>query len=130
MPLLLQMSELLPAKARTRHGRYSTIVLEEPEMGLHPRAIGCVMMLVFDALARSYRVVLSTHSTDVLDAATLRPPKKPTWSSTTTIFQCVLKLTLKGRRRLNKGRKGAVAADKAIIQQVRVLPCQLPDSDT
>jgi hypothetical protein len=36
-------------------------------MGLHPKAIMAVMLLVLDLLSRSYRVVLSTHSPLVVD---------------------------------------------------------------
>ena len=35
-------------------------------MGLHPRAITVVLLLVLDLLWRGYRVVLSTHSPHVL----------------------------------------------------------------
>jgi predicted ATPase len=43
-------------------------VLEELEMGLHPRAITVVMLMVFELMARGYRVCLSTHSPQILDA--------------------------------------------------------------
>jgi hypothetical protein len=42
------------------------VVLEEPEMGLHPQAITATMLLVLDLLWRGYRVVISTHSPHVL----------------------------------------------------------------
>jgi predicted ATP-binding protein involved in virulence len=42
------------------------VVIEEPEMGLHPQAVTAVMLLVLDLLWRGYRVVLSTHSPHVL----------------------------------------------------------------
>ena len=35
---------------------------------LHPRAISVVLLLVFELLARGYKVCLSTHSSQVLDA--------------------------------------------------------------
>lgn len=44
------------------------MIIEEPEMGLHPRAITVVLLLVLDLLWRGYRVVLSTHSPHVLTA--------------------------------------------------------------
>ncbi|MFH1690416.1 MAG: hypothetical protein ABIE42_09295 [Candidatus Eisenbacteria bacterium] len=37
-------------------------------MGLHPQAVTVVMLLVLDLLWRGYRVVLSTHSPQVLTA--------------------------------------------------------------
>jgi hypothetical protein len=43
------------------------IVLEEPEMGLHPKAITAVLLLVLELLRRGYRVCLSTHSPHILD---------------------------------------------------------------
>ena len=43
------------------------IVIEEPEMGLHPKAILAVMLIVLELLARGYKVVLSTHHPLVLD---------------------------------------------------------------
>jgi hypothetical protein len=43
------------------------VVIEEPEMGLHPRAIQSVMLLVLDLLRRGYKVSMSTHSPLVLD---------------------------------------------------------------
>jgi hypothetical protein len=43
------------------------VVIEEPEMGLHPRGIQAVLLLVLELLHRGYRVVLSTHSPVVLE---------------------------------------------------------------
>ena len=37
-------------------------------MGLHPRAIAIVMLMVFELMARGYRVCISTHAPQVLDA--------------------------------------------------------------
>ena len=37
-------------------------------MGLHPRAISIVMLMVFELVKRGYRVCISTHSPQVLDA--------------------------------------------------------------
>jgi hypothetical protein len=37
-------------------------------MGLHPRAITVVMLMLFELMARGYRVCISTHSPQVLDA--------------------------------------------------------------
>ena len=38
------------------------MIIEEPEMGLHPQAITVVMLVVFELLWRGYKVVISTHS--------------------------------------------------------------------
>src|SRR5437867_5081669 len=37
-------------------------------MGLHPRAIGVVVLMLFELAGRGYRVCVSTHSPQVLDA--------------------------------------------------------------
>jgi AAA15 family ATPase/GTPase len=44
------------------------VVIEELEMGLHPRAIGVVILMLFELVTRGYRVCVSTHSSQVLDA--------------------------------------------------------------
>jgi hypothetical protein len=43
------------------------VVLEELEMGLHPRAISTMLVLVLELLHRGYRVCLSSHSPQVLE---------------------------------------------------------------
>lgn len=65
-PLLLALYHLLPSTQLRKREGTDWVVLEEPEMGLHPQAITAVMLLVLDLLWRGYRVVLSTHSPHVL----------------------------------------------------------------
>jgi hypothetical protein len=67
VPLLLALYSLLPSGAKTKNPDVDWIVLEEPEMGLHPDAILAVMLLVLDLLKRGHRVLLSTHHPLVLD---------------------------------------------------------------
>ncbi|MEM1333391.1 MAG: AAA family ATPase [Actinomycetota bacterium] len=67
VPLLLGLYRLLPAGSISKHQDTDWIVIEEPEMGLHPQAILAVMVLVTNLVARGYRVVLSTHHPLVLD---------------------------------------------------------------
>ena len=43
------------------------VVIEEPEMGLHPKGIQAVLLLVLELIRRGYRVVISTHSPVVLE---------------------------------------------------------------
>ncbi len=67
VPLLLGLYCLLPTPKVTRRGGIKWVVIEELEMGLHPKAISTVLLLVLDLLSRGYRVCLSTHSPHVLD---------------------------------------------------------------
>jgi hypothetical protein len=68
VPLLLGFYWLMPATKVSRRADIKWVVLEELEMGLHPRAISVVLLLVFELVHRGYRVCLSTHSPQVLDA--------------------------------------------------------------
>ena len=68
VPLLLGFYWLMPPTKVSTRGEIKWVVLEELEMGLHPRAISVVLLLVFELVARGYRVCLSTHSPQVLDA--------------------------------------------------------------
>lgn len=68
VPLLLGLYWLMvPAGAPKRRG-VDWVVIEELEMGLHPRAITVVLLMVVELMARGYRVCLSTHSTQILEA--------------------------------------------------------------
>ncbi len=44
------------------------VVIEEPEMGLHAQGMTVWFLMVFDLLRRGYRVCVSTHSPQVLEA--------------------------------------------------------------
>jgi hypothetical protein len=68
VPLLLGFYWLMPPTKVSTRDNIKWVVLEELEMGLHPRAIAVVLLLVLELLARGYRVCLSTHSPQVLDA--------------------------------------------------------------
>jgi hypothetical protein len=68
VPLLLGFYWLMPPTKVATRDRIKWVVLEELEMGLHPRAIAVVLLLVLELVARGYRVCLSTHSPQVLDA--------------------------------------------------------------
>jgi len=67
-PLLLGLYHLLPPRKKKKDDNIDWVVIEEPEMGLHPQAVTVVMLLVLDLLWRGYRVVLSTHSPIVVTA--------------------------------------------------------------
>jgi hypothetical protein len=66
-PLLLGLYHVLPPRKATKRKEIDWVVIEEPEMGLHPQAIAVFMLLVLDLLWRGYRVVISTHSPLILD---------------------------------------------------------------
>lgn len=68
VPLLLGLYWLMPPTKVSQRGKIEWVVLEELEMGLHPRAISVVLLMIFELVTRGYRVVLSTHSSQVLDA--------------------------------------------------------------
>lgn len=67
VPLLLGLYWLLPPGKVSRRGELEWVVIEELEMGLHPKAISATLALVLELLSRGYRVCLSTHSPHVLD---------------------------------------------------------------
>lgn len=66
-PLLLGLYWLCPAGGASRRDDIEWVVVEEPEMGLHPQGIEAVLLLVLELMKRGYKVVLSTHSPVVLD---------------------------------------------------------------
>ena len=66
-PLLLGLYWLCPAGGTSRRDEIEWVVIEEPEMGLHPQGIEAVLLLVLELMKRGYKVVLSTHSPVALD---------------------------------------------------------------
>ncbi|QDU69641.1 AAA family ATPase [Engelhardtia mirabilis] len=67
-PLLFGLYSALPPRKQTKDEHLEWVVIEEPEMGLHPEAITVVLLLCLELLSRGYRVVVSTHSPLVLSA--------------------------------------------------------------
>ena len=67
VPLLLGLYWLMPPSKTSRRGALERVVIEEPEMGLHPNGLSAVMNLVLELVRRGYQVSLSTHSPHVLD---------------------------------------------------------------
>jgi len=65
-PLLLGLYHLLPSRKIPKQKAIDWVVIEEPEMGLHPQAVTAFLLLVLDLVWRGYRVVLTTHSPVVL----------------------------------------------------------------
>ncbi|MEW6364904.1 MAG: AAA family ATPase [Acidobacteriota bacterium] len=67
-PLLLGLYHLLPPRRLVKQPEIDWVIIEEPELGLHPEAVTAFLLLTLDLLWRGYRVVLSTHSPHVLTA--------------------------------------------------------------
>lgn len=67
-PLLMGLYQLIPEGRLKKSPSIEWVVIEEPEMGLHPKAISVVMLLVLELMRRGYRVALSTHSPHLLTA--------------------------------------------------------------
>ena len=67
LPLLLGMYFLCTGGKVSRRDEIEWVIVEEPEMGLHPRAISTVLLMVLELMRRGYKVAISTHSPVVLD---------------------------------------------------------------
>jgi len=66
-PLLMGLYWLMPPRKKAKHDEIEIVVIEEPEMGLHPKAVLAFGLLVLELMHRGYRVVVSTHSPVLLD---------------------------------------------------------------
>lgn len=70
MPLLLAMYCLSgPPTSVINKNDYKWVIIEEPEMGLHPSAIESVILELIELLQSGYKVVVSTHSPTLLEFA-------------------------------------------------------------
>ena len=69
MPLLLSFYYLCVSGGTQRRDAIKYVVIEEPEMGLHPQAIKSVILQIIDLMSRGYKVVISTHSPVLLEFA-------------------------------------------------------------
>lgn len=70
MPLLLGIYCLSgPPTQVVNRSDYKWVIVEEPEMGLHPRAIQSVLLGIIELLQNGYKVIISTHSATFLDFA-------------------------------------------------------------
>lgn len=69
MPLLISFYQLCVARPRGRRRGVDYVVIEEPEMGLHPEAIKSVILQILELLSRGYQVIVSTHSPMLLEFA-------------------------------------------------------------
>lgn len=70
MPLLLAIYCLTgPTSSVVRRENYEWVIIEEPEMGLHPKAIETVIIEIIELMQQGYKVILSTHSSIFVDFA-------------------------------------------------------------
>ncbi|PNE24910.1 hypothetical protein BHU16_04525 [Tannerella sp. oral taxon 808] len=63
MPLLFIFYRLVDGE------QYKYIIIEEPEMGLHPRAINTIILQMLIFMQAGYRIIVSTHSPMFLEFA-------------------------------------------------------------
>lgn len=70
MPLLLAFYCLSgPPSKVVKRDRYTTVIIEEPEMGLHPKAIVSVLLQICELIKDGYQVIVSTHSSIFIEFA-------------------------------------------------------------
>ncbi len=67
MPLLLGLYWLMPSSKIQKRDSIKYVVIEEPEMGLHPMAIQALLLSFLELIQRGYKVIVSTHSPVVLE---------------------------------------------------------------
>lgn len=66
-PLLLGLYWLMPSGKAGKKNNINWVVIEEPEMGLHPQAISALLLIFLELLRRGYKVIISTHSAQILE---------------------------------------------------------------
>lgn len=62
VPLLMGLYRLMPAGRERKKNNFNWVVIEEPEMGLHPQSLSALFIILFELLRRDYKVIVSTHS--------------------------------------------------------------------
>lgn len=68
MPLLMAFYCLSgPISNVVDRNQYKYVVLEEPEMGLHPKAILSILLEIIELMQNGYKIILSTHSSVLLE---------------------------------------------------------------
>ncbi len=68
MPLLMAFYCLSgPPQSVVNREQYEYIILEEPEMGLHPLAIQTIILQMIEFIHAGYKVIVSTHSPVLLE---------------------------------------------------------------
>lgn len=68
MPLLMAFYCLSgPPQTVVNRSQYKYIILEEPEMGLHPLAIQAIILQMIEFIYNGHKVIVSTHSPMLLE---------------------------------------------------------------
>ena len=67
VPLLLGLDQLMPSGGARKKNNINWVVIEEPEMGLHPKAISALLTVFLELMRRGYKVIVSTHSSQILE---------------------------------------------------------------
>ena len=67
VPLLMGLYRLMPAGGARKKNNLNWVVIEEPEMGLHPQSISALLIVIFELMRRDYKVIVSTHSSQILE---------------------------------------------------------------
>ena len=67
MPLLLGLYHLMPSSKISKRDSVEWVIIEEPEMGLHPDAIQGLLLTFLELVHRGYKVIVSTHSPLILE---------------------------------------------------------------
>ena len=86
VPLLLGLYWLMPPSKVAKRGDVQWVIIEELEMGLHPRAISAVLLIVLELITRGYKVCLSTHSPQVLELVWAMETLRKTHASADTLL--------------------------------------------
>ncbi len=66
VPLLLGLYWLIPSAKKSKRD-FDYVVIEEPEMGVHPHAYLDIILLMLTLLDRGYKILISSHSPAILD---------------------------------------------------------------
>jgi len=67
IPLLLGLYWLMPPGKKEKRPNVTTVVIEELEMGLHPKSLEAMMILLLELIRCGYQVCISTHSSQILE---------------------------------------------------------------
>ncbi len=66
-PLLMGLYWLMPSGGAKKKTGLDWVIIEEPEMGLHPKAVSALLLIFLELLKRGYKVIVSTHSPQILE---------------------------------------------------------------